>query len=245
MNDNSKHIINIALAYCGPGFVIGYIVFWGLLGHNVPPVNFTALSPDQLIAQYYAKYPGIPVAMIASAFFGGLYLPWSCLLSSLLREKDGSMGALSLMELTGGALSALLLVLGPVFWAACALLYTQVEPGTIKLIHAISWFMYDCTYIVTTIQLVGVGLYTILNKEQTIFPAWTGWCAIAGGTMLLPLSLMPFAVEGPFAVSGLWNFFIAFGGWLFGFFAIYSFYILKHVHNPRKSVGAFNYSAAS
>ena len=244
MNDNQKRAVNIALAYCGPGFVIGYIIFWGILGHNIPPVNFMALSGEQLIAEYYAKYPEIATAMIASAFFGGLYLPWSCLLSSLLREKDGSMGALSLMELTGGALSALLLVMAPVFWAACALLYPYVNPETIKLLHAGTWFLYDCTYVVTTAQMLGVGLYTIMNKEQKIFPAWAGWCTVAGGTMLIPLSLMPFMTEGPFRVAGLWNFWIAFSGWLTGFFCIFSFYILKHVHSSKNETKSPAYSPA-
>jgi len=119
-------------------------------------------------------------------------------------------------------------------WATCALLVDQVDPGTIKMVHSFAWVIFDCTYMITTIQMVGLGLYTVLNKSQTMFPAWAGWTSAAIGIGFVPLVLMPFSVDGPFAVDGLWNFYIIFGAWLLAFFGVYNFYVLKHVYKSAR-----------
>lgn len=240
MNKETKRIVELGIAWCGPLFVLGYIVFWAILGHNVPPPNMMELTPEQLVSQYYGKYQNeIAVGMIGSCVVGILYLPWSLLLASLMKSEDGTMNVLSLMEAAGGTLTAWVLAACPAMWAACALFATSMDATAVKFIHVITWIIYDCTFMITTVQLTGLGLYTILSKRQTIFPAWAGWCAIAVGIIFIPLVLMPFFVtEGPFAVSGTWNFYVVFGTWLFGFFSPYSYFMLKEL-NRRSTRGSF------
>ena len=236
MDAKTQRYIDLAMAYSGPLFVVGYIIFWGIMGHNIPPPNMLAMSGEEFVANYYAKYPELPVAMIVSAVVAAFYLPWSCLLSSLLKDSNGNMSALGLLELTAGAVTALLLAACPVIWAACAIMYPVTDPETIKLIHMFCWFLYDCTYMLVSLQLFGAGLYAALNKEQNIFPAWAGWCAVVGGCSMIPLSLIAFVSEGAFAINGLWNFYIAYSGWLFLFFSLYCYFVLKHVHGGKSSV---------
>jgi hypothetical protein len=237
MEKETMRMVNIGIAWTGPLFVLGYIYFWAILGHNVPPPNMMAMTPEQLVSEYYAKYQNdIAIGMIGSCVVGLLYLPWSMLLASMLRDENGSIGVLSLMESAGGLLTAWLLAFCPAIWAACALLATTVPAYVIKAMHLFTWVIYDCTFMITTVQLTGLGLYTILNKKQTIFPAWTGWCAIAVGIIFLPLVLMPFVSEGPFSIGGSWNFFIVFGTWLFAFFTPYSYYMLKETMGHKTSV---------
>ena len=229
MNSGTERTINIALAWCGPLFVLGYIISWGLMGHNIPPPNVMGMSGEQLVAEYYGKYPEIGPGMIACCVIGLLYLPWTCLLASMLRGANGELTVLSLMELTGGLLTAWALAWCPAMWAACSLLVHTVDPGVIRLVHVATWFVYDCTFLITTIQITGLSLYTILNTEQKIFPAWAGWCALATGIIFFPLVLLPFVHEGPFKLPGLWNYFIVFGTWLFAFFGLFSYFVLKAV----------------
>jgi hypothetical protein len=235
MDKSTSLSVQRAIAWCGPLFVISYSITFGIMGHNIPPPNMMGMTPDQLISEYYGKYPEIGLGMILAAFAGLLYLPWSCLLANLLREEDGSHGVLSYLELSGGLLTAWLLAFCPAIWAACSMLVDSVAPDTIKIIHTFTWFIFDCTYMITTIQLAGLGLYTVLNKKQTMFPAWSGWCALAVGAIFLPLTVMPFVSEGPFKISGLWNFFIVFGTWLFCFFSVYSYYMLRHLYRAESA----------
>jgi hypothetical protein len=137
---------------------------------------------------------------------------------------------LSFLELAGGILTGWLLSFVPALWATCAFLHGQVDAGTIKSLHVLGWIIYDCTYMITTMQMVGLGLWTILNKRQRMFPVWAGWASIAIGTSFVALVLMPFVTDGPFAVGGIWNYWIVFGTWLLAFFAVYNYYVLKHVY---------------
>lgn len=230
MDQETKRLINIGFALCGPIFVITYIIFWAILGHNVPPPNMMGMTSEQLIAEYYGKYQSeIAVGMIGCATVGLLYTPWSLLLATLLREEDGSLGVLSLTEAAGGILTGWLLAFCPAMWATCALLVNTISPELVRTLHVMTWVIYDCTYMITTMQLIALGTYIVLNKKQVMFPAWTGWCAIAIGIIFVPLVLMPFVTDGPFAVGGTWNFFFVFGIWLFAFQLPVGFYMLKEV----------------
>jgi hypothetical protein len=228
MDAETKRLVGLAAAWCGPLFVIGFIICWAVLGHNVPPPNMMGLSAAELISQYYGKYQTqIEIGMIGSATLGLLYTPWSLQLASMLREDDGSLGVLGLAEAAGGILTGWLLAFCPAMWAACAFMTNTVSPDTIKTLHVMTWIIFDCTYMITTMQLLGLGAYIVLNKRQSIFPAWTGWCAIAIGVSFIPLVLMPFVSEGPFAVGGMWNFFFIFSIWLFAFQIPIGYHMLK------------------
>ncbi len=227
MSPETDLIVKRAIAYCGPAFVILYIIFFGVLGHNIPPPQMIGLSGSAFVDSYYGRYPEISIGMVGCCFAGLLYMPWSCLLASMLRDRDGQLGPLSLMELSGGLLTGWLLAFCPALWAACSLMVGQVDPEVIRLLHIGTWVIYDCTFMITTVQLTGLGLYVVLSRNQTIFPAWTGWSALAVGATFLPLVLVPFASEGPFAVNGIWNFYVVFSVWLFAFFTPFSFFMLK------------------
>jgi len=228
MNSQRKRMVNIALAWCGPLFVIGFLICWAILGHNVPPPNMMGMTSAQLVTDYYAKYQTqIEIGMIGSATIGMLYTPWSLLLATMLRDEDGSLGVLSLIEGAGGILTGWLLAFCPAMWAACAFLATSVHPDIVRSIHIMTWIIFDCTYMITTIQLLALGTYIVLSARQVIFPAWTGWCAIAIGISFVPLVLMPFVSEGPFAVNGSWNFYFVFSIWLFAFQIPIGYYMIK------------------
>jgi hypothetical protein len=236
MDSQAKRMVSIAAAWCMPIFVIGFIIFWAVLGHNVPPPNMMGMSAAQLVSDYYGKYQTqIEIGMIGSATMGLFYTPWSLLLATMLREDDGSLGVLSLTEAAGGILTGWLLAFCPAMWATCAFLTGSVSPDLIRSLHVMTWIIFDCTYMITTIQLAALGAYIILNKKQVLFPAWTGWAAIAIGVSFVALVLMPFVTEGPFAVGGTWNFFIIFSAWLFAFQLPIGIYMLKAVMSGQPS----------
>jgi hypothetical protein len=244
MDVGAKKAIERGLAWIGPLFVVGYTYTWGIMGHNIPPPNMMGLTAQELVDQYYGRYPDIGAGMIGAATVGMLYTVWSCLLASLMRDEQGRLGPLSLLELSGGILTGWLLSFTAAIWATCSVLVHQVSPEIIKMTHTFTWIIFDCTYMITTIQMVGLGLWTILNKRQTIFPAWAGWATMAIGICFVPLVIMPFVSEGPFAVMGLWNFWFIFPGWIFLFFGVYSVYLLKHVYrSPEDQARALGHLA--
>lgn len=239
MKIDTENRLNYAIAWCGPGFVVGYIIFWGLMGHNIPPPNMMGLSADQLVAQYYDAHQGtIAIGMAVSMGVAFFYLPWSCLISGVINDSESrSPNVLSRMELTGGTLTAWSLGFCPATWLLCAIFTHDLPVNVIRAIHVFGWFIYDMTWGITTVQCIGVGLWTVLNKKQKIFPAWAGWATIAVGTIFITLTILPWVKQGPFAVSGSWNYFVIFGTWLFAFFGVYSFYLIKEM-GRRKSLSS-------
>jgi len=153
---------------------------------------------------------------------------FSLQLASMMRDEEGQMGLTGLMELGGGILTSWSVIFCPALWATSALFATSgADPIIIKMLHVATWIMYDCTYVITTIQCLGVALYTILNKKQTVFPEWLGWSAIAAGMVFIGVVFIPFVTTGPFIVSGTWNFYMVFGVWLLAFFLPYSYFAIK------------------
>jgi hypothetical protein len=239
MTKETENRLNIAIAWCGPGFVLGYIVFWGIMGHNVPPPNVMGLSAQQLVSEYYAPHQtSIAIGMAVSMSVAFLYLPWSCLLSGVINDGADGPSVLSRMELTGGALTAWSLGFCPGVWLMCAIFVHDLDPNVIKAFHAFGWFIYDMTYGITTVQCVGVGLWTVLNKKQKIFPAWAGWATIAVGTVFVTLVVLPWVKAGPFTVAGTWNYFVVFGSWLFAFFGLYSVFLVKEMNRRKAGLSA-------
>lgn len=172
--------------------------------------------------------------MIACCAAGGFYLMFSLQLASMMRDENGQFGLTALMELGGGILTSWSVIFCPALWATAAIFATSgVDPTIIKMLHVATWIMYDCTFIITTIQCAGVALFTILNRRQTIFPKVLGWFSMATGVIFIGVVLIPFVQEGPFVVGGLWNFYIVFGTWLLAFFLPYSFFAIRHLSRPR------------
>jgi hypothetical protein len=112
MEESSKRAVERGLAWCGPLFVVGIIYTWGIMGHNIPPPNMMAMTPDQLISEYYGKYPEIGVGMILSATFvlHGVVVPssildarrvWQCWRSQLHRACGRYLDRLALRFLFG------------------------------------------------------------------------------------------------------------------------------------------------
>lgn len=237
MDRDVRNLINIGIAWCGPVFVLTYLVFWIFMGHNSPPPNFVGMTPQELVSEHYGKYQtSISIGMAMSTVIGLLYLPWTCLLASMMKETEGGSNVLSNMELMGGTLTAWLLAFCCAIWLVCATQVNVLAAEVIYAIHAFTWYIYDMTYMITTIQLTGLGLWTIFNKKQTMFPVWAGWAAIAVGIIFLPLTLIAYVPDGPFAVGGVWNFYIVFGTWGFAFFTPYSYYMLKALYSERREI---------
>lgn len=230
MEESAKRAIERSLAWCGPVFMVMIVATWAVMGQNLPPPNMLGLSAEELVSTYYGSSSTIAPGMVAAATFALFYTVWSCLLASKMRDEQGQLGPLSMVELSGGILTGWLMSFSSAMWAACAVLAQEVNPETIKFIHTLTWFVFDLTYMITTMQMVGLGLWTVLNKRQTIFPAWAGWTSLAIGVSFIPLVFVPFVSSGPFAVGGLWNFWIIFSAWFGPFFGVYSFYLLKHVY---------------
>lgn len=234
-----------ALAWCGPLWLISYLITWGIMGHQLPPPNQTLDATDFVNNFYVANRTSIEYGMALAAFFGVFYLPWSIALSLQMWQRE-KLPVLSIMQLAGAIPTAFLISCTAAIWVWCAHWAGQpgIDPQLIKTIHFVTWYVFDMTYNITNVQIFGCGLFALLDKTKpTIFPAWLGWVAIATALSFLGETVMPMFDHGALAIDGWWNFDVGFATW-FVWFAVFSVYVLKEAYRASPAKRAAPYAAS-
>ena len=236
MNDNTKLDLQIQLvcAWFGPICILGYLFFWGILGHNIPPPT-PGWTTDELMAKYFIPYHSeILAGMVGSAVFGILYVPWVSELCTLMRRKEHESAVLANIQLLGGGITAWLLAMCPAIWALAAW-YNTSNPMITDMLWRFGWFIYMLTYMITTIEMVACGVYTLIDtSKEPIFPAWAGWVSIFCGLTFVVDSTVPYFGFGPFSWTGLIDFYVTFTAW-FVWFATYSFLMIAYLRRQLKA----------
>ena len=224
--------IQMAAALCGPVFVVGYLVFWAGLGHNVPPPSW-GYTPAQRLALYFAPHHAqIQAGMLGCAVIGILYLPWAAQLCLFMRKRSPILATIALL---GGGITAWLLAECPAMWAE-AVRVSTTSPVLADTLWRESFTIYDCTYLITTVEMVAVGIYALTDhSDAPVFPRWTGWLAIGGGLSFVPLTWMPYMNSGVLAVNGAWNFWILYSWWLI-WFIVFTGYMVRAIRREMASV---------
>jgi len=236
-NSNTKIDLQLQLAcaWFGPVFILGYLVFWGILGHNIPPPS-PSLTPDELMATYFAPYHAdILAGMTGCAVVGILYLPWVAELCTLMRRKEHPAPVLANIQLLGGGITAWLLAMCPAIWALAAW-YNTSNPVLTDMLWRFAWFIYMTTYMITTVEMVACGIYALIDKSaKPVFPQWAGVLSIFCGLSFVVDSTVPFMMTGPFALNGFFDFYVTFGLWLL-WFAVYTYFMISHLSSELKQV---------
>ena len=212
MNEKSVRKVHTAVAWTGPMCLLTFFAGWIVLSHNYPPPD-PMFSPQQLVDEYYLKYrSGIMLGMSLAACFGMLYMPWTCLLSAQMMQRE-KVPVLALMQLTGGLLTAWILVMCPCIWVWCAESAGSIDPQLTRTLHFIAWYIFNMTWMITAIQFVAIGVFALIDKRKpAMFPAWLAWFAIGVSITFIPLTFLPYFKSGPFAINGLWAFHLIVAG---------------------------------
>jgi hypothetical protein len=207
-----------------------YLVFWGILGHNIPPPS-PRYNATEIVANYFGPHHlSILIGMAGASAIGILYLPWSASLCNIMRRKEHHVPVLGNIELLGGGITAWLLAECGAMWAHAAH-YGAANHMLSEMLWRQAWFIFDLTYMITTVQMVGAGIYALIDKSRNpVFPRWAGWWAIAGGLSYVPLSMVAFVTDGPLAWNGLWNFWVVWSFWV-SWFVIYNRYMIRYLRN--------------
>jgi hypothetical protein len=234
MDETVSRRIQLVCAWCGPAFVVLYGLSFIVLGHNYPPPDplFTA---QELVENFYLKYRDqILLGQSLSASFGILYLVWACQLAVQMSRREPTP-ILSIIQLCGGLLTGWILMCSPALWAWCAEVAGAVNPDTIKAVHFLSWYLYDMTYWITTVEVIALFILVMADRSKpALMPKWAAGLALFSGLSFLPLTFLPYFKSGPFALNGYWSFHVAFIS--YGLFtAIIGPYMardIKRVRNP-------------
>src|SRR5882762_7653355 len=106
MEENTSLRYQLISAWCGPAFLITFVFFWGILGHNLPNPS-PALSASDLAARYINNLGEIRVGFIVSMILVCLYMPWTCVLAAQMARIEGKFPVLAYLQLIAAALVGL------------------------------------------------------------------------------------------------------------------------------------------
>lgn len=228
MDEKTRLRYQLICAWCGPAFLITFVIFWVFLGHNLPNPS-PALSAEALKERYLADLGEIRLGFIMSLICVCFYMPWTCLLAAQMRRIEGSeMPVLSYLQLIGGALTVMVVSFSAVFWVVAAF-RPEAPAAQFQNMTDIGWLIIDLCYCCTTLQMVAAALVGLADKSKVpLFPRWVCFLTIWCGISFFPASLTGVLKTGPFAWSGALSYYIPYFCWLC-WWSTASIYVIKEV----------------
>lgn len=214
--------------WAGPVLLVVTIIFWGILGHNIPPFS-ADLTPQQFADEFVPRATMIRTGMTVTVAFGTLYLVWGLAISKVMEAVERDNNVLSTLQIWGAGFTTLIFVIPCAIWLTATFRADTLEPSTLQIIFDMGWMLFDLAYALTTLQMVAFGVCFLSDKRDVpLVPKWASWFTIWVGFMFICESFNPFFKGGAFSRSGILNYWIEFT-LFFLFMAIDSYYILKAV----------------
>lgn len=232
MDESISHKIQQICAWCGVAFVIVCGITFIVLPHNYPPPD-PSYTAQQLVDNYYLKWQSrIMLGQCLQAATGVLYMIWCCQLSVQMWKREPAP-ILSLLQLAGGILTTWVVMFPSAMWVWCAENAGKIDPKIIQAVHFNAWYLFDITYMITTVEAIAVFLIVYFDKQKpALMPQWAGWLSFVAALSFIPLTIMPYFKTGIFALNGYWNF--HFGFMTYGLFtAVTSYYMVADLKRVR------------
>ena len=196
-------------AWGGPIFLVGFLVFWAILGKFFPPPRqyWTAAEVANFFTQDNLQ---MRIGMVGCCFVAPFYMVWSAMISRLIQCIEGPKGVLSNIELMGGVATTIAVLMFSIMWLTATFRIESRSPQELQLLMDIGWFIFNMTFMVTLFQMVGVGTAILIDKRTTpLFARWMGWLSYFSCFVFLSVLLYPFVMDGPFAWHGLMSYYVA------------------------------------
>ncbi len=220
-----------ALAWSGMWLLPGTIIFWGILGQNIPPYS-SALGAEEFAAQIREHAGMIRIGMIVQMAISVLFFTWGVAIWVVMRaieKENGSNAILSIIQLAGAIFTTMVFVLPCSVWLAVAYRPEVMDPKTLLMMYDFGWMFFDMAYSLTTMQLLAFGICVLQDRrERPLVPAWAAWFTMFVVVSFVLLTMMPLVYAGPFSRSGLLNYFVEFT-LFFIMWLIVGTYIIKAV----------------
>ncbi len=215
-------------AWGGPVLLVATIVFWAILGQNLPPYS-PALSAQAFADQIIAHAAQIRIGMIFQMPFSTLYFVWGVGISKVMERVERDNDVLSTIQLWGAGFTTVVFVVPCAMWLAIAYRPEVMDPRTLQILYDFAWFFFDMAYMLTTMQTVVIGVCFLSDRRpQPLVPAWVAWLTMWAGISFVLETMMPLVKSGPFARSGLINYWIEFS-LFFLMMLVLSIFILKAI----------------
>lgn len=188
--------------WSGIAFFAFWLVGYGVLAQWIPPLPPSA-SAEQVASLYRERHVPILIGMALMIVGSAFYLPWTMLLSDLVKEIEGQSFFLSGTQLAAGVASMMTFFIPSYNWAVAAFRPERMPEMTQLLVDQ-GWLMFITGIPPFIMQYAILGIATFTDRREVpIFPRWSGYLQVWVSLSFLPAYLAFFFKTGPFAWNGL------------------------------------------
>jgi hypothetical protein len=222
----------------GPLFLLIFIVAWGILGYNIPPLSAEWSAAD--MAQHFRVHANqVRAGMVGSMTFAVLYVVWGMSITKVMEVVEaGRNNVLSQLQLWGAGLTVVPILVSSSFWLTGAYRPEALDQSILQMLYDMAWLLIDLAYSVTSVQMFALGvLFLSDEREVPLVPKWVSWYSIWVGFMFVIEVLMPYFKGGFLARQGILNFWIEFLIWFF-FILILTWAVLRAVSRVEREQAA-------
>ncbi|MBI2963114.1 MAG: DUF4386 family protein [Deltaproteobacteria bacterium] len=223
-------------AWAGPLFLVTFVIFWGILGRNIPPLS--PASTEAEVARHFIENANrFRLGFGAAMTFAVLYFVWTVAIFVVMQRMEGDNHVLSYLNLTGGLATVCFVTISCSFWLTASF-RPEREPAIQQLLYDLGWLTIDMCYCCTTVQMIAMSvLFLTDQREEPLFPKWLGWYTIWVAFIFFVLLILPFVKTGPFAWNGMFNFWVAFFAW-FIWIQAQSMFVFKAITRLEREAAA-------
>ncbi len=216
-----------ACAWAGPVLLVATLLFWAVLGRNVPPYS-AGLTAEAMAGQVRAHATLIRIGMVGQMTVSGLYLVWGVAISKVMERMEGDNDVLSTIQLWGAGFTVLVFEIPCMAWLAATFRADVLPAPIIQALYDMGWMFFDIAYL-TSLQMIPLAI-CILNDRRPVplMPKWLGWFSLWVAISFLLLILTGFFKTGPFARDGILNYWVEFS-LFFWFWLLIAIYTIKAV----------------
>jgi hypothetical protein len=229
----------IIIVWWALAFMVIFALAWLFLLHMIPPPAAT-LTADQ-VAAFYTEH-SLPIrlgAMIAS-WTSAFMLPLSVVIGAQMYRVEKGVPVWSILQVAGGAMMSIFLVLPPLFWGVAA--FTPTRPAEVTtLMHELGLLTLVTTDQYYIFNWVAIAYISLAYKADHLspFPRWFGYFTIWTAFMFEAGAIAFIPKTGPFSWNGLlvfWSPLTLFFGWI----GVVSFMLLRSLKRQQAAKLATN-----
>lgn len=198
-----------AMAWTGPIMLVLWVgAFIGLAKFIPPP------DPQDSAAEVLARYGDdtdlLRIGLIVTLFASALLVPFAAVIANQMRRIEGGVGPLSLTQVVSAGLLSLEFIIPLMVWLTAAYRGFDADSArVIQMLNDMGWLMFVAVISSVIVQIGCIGIAILIDdRDEPIFPRWSGYFMLWVCLLLSPTALCVFFKDGPFAWNGLFAFYV-------------------------------------
>jgi hypothetical protein len=192
-------------------WLIGFVFF----AQWIPPMPPSATATE-VADLFQARSVPIRVGMVLMSFGAVFYLPWTMVLSQLIKEIEGRSYFLAGTQLAAGVVSTMTFFLPAFLWTTAAF-RPERNPEITQALVDLGWLFFITPIAPFILQYTILAIVIFGDKRpQPAYPRWAAYLQLWVSLSFMPAIIAFFMKTGPFAWNGLlvwWVPFATFTAW--------------------------------